>query len=275
MTLKHFTAADGTRLAYRDEGAGLPLLCLPGLTRDGRDFDYLAPLLPPVRLIRPDYRGRGASDPADPKTYTVPAEARDAIALLDHLGIPKAAVLGTSRGGLIAMFLAATAKDRLSGVCLNDVGPELNPVGLRKIADYLGRRPKFASRAEMAAAMPGLNPEFTDVPASRWAEEVARHTVETPDGLGLIYDPRLRDAVVPVFEAPPVDAWPLFDALAGLPLALIRGANSDLLTAATAAEMQRRRPDMILATVPGRGHIPFLDEPESLAAILAWLEKMQ
>lgn len=275
MTLKHFTAADGTRLAYRDEGSGLPLLCLPGLTRDGRDFDYLAPHLPPLRLIRPDYRGRGGSDHADLKTYTVPTEAKDALALLDHLGLKQAAMLGTSRGGLIAMFLAAVAKDRLLGVCLNDVGPELDPVGLRKIAGYLGRRPKFASRAEMAAAMPGLNPEFTDVPASRWAQEVAHHTVERPDGLDLTYDPRLRDAVLPVFEAPPTDAWPLFEALSGLPLALIRGGNSDLLTAATAAEMQRRRPDMVLRTVPGRGHIPFLDEPESLAAIRAWLEKLQ
>lgn len=275
MTLRYFTAADGTRLAYRDEGSGLPLLCLAGLTRDGRDFDYLAPHLPPLRLIRPDYRGRGASAHADPATYTVPVEARDALALLDHLNIAKAAVLGTSRGGIVAMMLAATARDRLLGVCLNDVGPVLDPAGLNRIKDYLGLRPAFASRAEMAAAMPGLSPEFTDVPASRWADEVARHTTETGDGLGLTYDPKLRDAVVPVFDAPPVDGWPLFDALQDLPLALIHGANSDLLVPATVAEMQRRRPDMILATVPGRGHIPFLDEPESLAAITAWLEKMQ
>lgn len=275
MTLKHFTATDGTRLAYRDEGAGLPLLCLPGLTRDGRDFDYLAPHLPPLRLIRPDYRGRGGSAWADPKTYSVPAEARDALALLDHLGIERAAVLGTSRGGLIAMFLAAKAPQRLLGVCLNDVGPELDPEGLRRIAARLGRRPEFPSRAAMAAAMPGLNPGFARVPASRWASEVAHHTAQSPDGLSLTYDPALRDAVVPVFEAPPVDAWPLFDALAGLPLALLRGAASDLLGAATAREMLRRRPDMILATVPGRGHVPFLDEPEALLAIHAWLEKIE
>ncbi|MCR8722803.1 alpha/beta fold hydrolase [Frigidibacter sp. ROC022] len=274
MSLKYFDAADGTRLAYRDEGAGLPLLCLAGLTRDGRDFDYLVPHLPPLRLIRPDYRGRGSSAHADPATYTPPVEAKDALALLDHLGIDKAAVLGTSRGGLIAMGLAGFAKDRLLGVCLNDVGPVIEKGGLDKIKAYIGRAPKFRSQAEMAAAMPGLFPEFVGVPASRWAEEVSHHTVQTGTGLGLTYDPRLREAVLAAFEGPQPDLWPLFDAFEGLPLALLRGANSDLLGRETAAEMRRRRPDMIFAEVPDRGHIPFLDEPESLAAITAWLELM-
>ena len=272
----YYTAADGLRLAYRDEGAGLPLLCLSGLTRDGRDFDYLAPHLPEVRLIRPDYRGRGASDRAvDPLTYAVPVEARDVLALLDHLRLDRVAVLGTSRGGLIAMLLAALAHDRLAGVCLNDVGPVIEPAGLERIMDYLGRNPRFRSRAKMAAAMPGLMPGFAGVPPSRWAEEVERHTVVTATGLTIPYDPRLRDALAAAAAQPAPDLWPLFDALQGLPLALIRGASSDLLTRATAAEMRRRRPDMIFAEVPGRGHVPFLDEPEALAAIHAWLERMR
>jgi pimeloyl-ACP methyl ester carboxylesterase len=124
----------------------------------------------------------------------------------------------------------------------------------------------------MAAAMPELMAGFADVPASRWLEEVERHTTVTEAGLGLTYDPRLRDAFLAAFGTPPADLWPLYDALAGLPLALIRGANSTLLTEVTAAEMRRRRPEMIFAEVPGRGHIPFLDEPEAVAAIRGWLE---
>jgi pimeloyl-ACP methyl ester carboxylesterase len=101
------------------------------------------------------------------------------------------------------------------------------------------------------------------------------HYREGPGGLSINYDPRLREAFLAAFDAPPPDLWPLFDALAGLPLALIRGANSDLLSAATAAEMRRRRPDMLFADVPDRGHVPFLDEPEALAVIRAWLERLE
>lgn len=270
-----FTTFDGVQLAYADEGDGLPVLCLSGLTRDGRDFDYLAPHLPDVRLIRLDYRGRGNSDRADPATYTVPVEARDTLALLDHLGVARAAIIGSSRGGLIAMTLAATAKDRLRGICLNDIGPEVGQSGLDVIMNYIGRVPAFRTQAEMALAMPELRPGFEDVPASRWREEVERHTVETPDGLALTYDPKLRDAVVAAGDGPATDLWPLFDAMKDLPLAVIRGKNSNLLSHETVTIMGRRRPDMIAVDVPGRGHIPFLDEPEALEAIHAWLEICQ
>ena len=128
--MRGFETEDGTRLAYLDEGEGVPVLCLAGLTRDRRDFSYLAPHLGGVRLIRLDARGRGASGWADPATYTVPQEAADAIALLDHLGIESAGVIGTSRGGLLAMWIAATAKERLRGVCLNDIGPVIDEAGL-------------------------------------------------------------------------------------------------------------------------------------------------
>lgn len=274
MTIRHFTAADGARLAYRDEGTGLPLLCLPGLTRTMGDFEYLRLHLPPLRLIRMDYRGRGASDFTGAASYTVPVEAADARALLDHLGIPKAAVLGTSRGGLIGLFLAATARDRLLGLCLNDVGPVIERAGLERIFDYVGRNPAARSHAELAAAMPRLAPGFAGVPHERWLAEARLHYRETPEGLRITYDPALRDAFLAAFQGPPADAWPLFEACAGLPLALIRGANSDLLSSETAAEMRRRRPDLIFAEVPGRAHIPFLDEAESLAAIRSFLERI-
>ncbi len=274
MTPQVFTPADGTRLAYADQGSGLPLLCLPGLTRTMGDFDYLAPHLPPLRLIRMDYRGRGASDHSGAATYTVPIEAKDALALLDHLGVAQAAVLGTSRGGLIGMLLGAVAKDRLLGLCLNDVGPVIERAGLTRIFGYLGRNPAARTHAEVAAALPRHNPGFANVPPDRWLAEARLHYRETRDGLRITYDPALRDAFLAAFEGPQADAWPLFDACAGVPLALIRGANSDLLSPETAAEMRRRRPDMILAEVPDRAHVPFLDEPESLAAIRAFLARI-
>ena len=269
-----FTAPDGTRLHYTDEGAGLPVLALSGLTRNGTDFDYVAPHLSGIRLIRLDYRGRGRSDRADPATYTIPTEAGDALALLDHLDLDAVALLGTSRGGLIALVLGAIAPDHLLGVCFVDIGPELMSEGLDVIKNYIGRNPPQKTYAEAAAMRATLLAGFENVPAHRWDEEVRKHYRETPDGLVITYDPRLRDAVLAAGTQPMPDLWPLFDGLAGKPLACIRGANSDLLSAATLAEMLRRRPDMIATEVPDRGHVPFLDESQSLATIRAWLETM-
>ena len=268
---QHFRAEDGARLAYRDAGAGLPLLCLPGLTRGMADFDNLIPHLPPVRLIRMDYRGRGESDWTGAATYTVAQEAKDALALLDHLGVAKAAILGTSRGGLIGMVLGATARDRVLGLILNDVGPEIAREGLTRIFDYVGRNPA-GKTVEGYAERLSRSPGFDGVPPSRWLEEARKLVVETPEGLRIPYDPALRESFLAAFDGPPVDLWPLFDALAGLPLALIRGANSDLLTAETVQKMRVRRPDMGFAEVPGRAHIPFLDEPEAVALIRDFLK---
>lgn len=270
---QHFRAEDGASLAYRDEGQGLPLLCLPGLTRSMADFDYLIPHLPPVRLIRTDYRGRGESDWTGAATYTVAQEARDAVALLDHLGVPQAAILGTSRGGLIGMVLGATARDRVMGLILNDVGPEIARDGLTRIFDYVGRNPA-GKTVEGYAERLSRSPGFDGVPLSRWLEEARKLAVETPEGLRIPYDPALRESFLAAFEGPPVDLWPLFDALAGLPLALIRGANSDLLTAGTVQKMRARRPDMGFAEVPGRAHIPFLDEPEAVALIRDFIARL-
>lgn len=271
MTLT-FAAADGARLAYADEGEGLPLLCLPGLTRTMGDFDYLRPHLPPCRLIRMDYRGRGASEWTGAATYTVPQEAQDALALLDHLGVERAAILGTSRGGLIGILLAAIARPRLIGLCLNDIGPEIHRPGLVRIFDYVGRNPASKTHEALAEALPRNMPGFANIPPERWLAEARLHYTQTEAGLKITYDPALREAFLAAFDGPPVDLWPLFDACAGLPLALIRGANSDLLTTATAEEMRRRRPDMIFAEVPDRAHIPFLDEAESVSAIRAFLQ---
>ncbi len=268
---------DGLALAYRDEGEGLPVLCLPGLTRNAADFDDLAAALDrDVRLIRPDYRGRGGSDRAAPETYNVVAEAKDALALLDHLGVEKAFFVGTSRGGIISMVTATMAKDRMLGVVLNDVGPEIGPAGWAAILDYVGIRPKAKTYDEAAVATATrMAAQFPGVPRSRWRVAVERWFAETPDGLELRYDPALRDTLLAQADKPAPDLWPLFDALEGVPLGLIRGANSDLLTDATVVKMRARRPDMRFALVPDRGHIPFLDEAESLALIRAMTDAAQ
>ena len=268
-----FPARDGALLAYRDEGAGLPLRCLPGLTRTMADFDYMIPHLPAgIRLIRMDYRGRGASAWTGAATYTVPQEAQDALALLDHLGVAKAAILGTSRGGLIGLVLAAIAKDRMLGLCLNDIGPVIERDGLAKIKDYVGRNPVSKTHAALAASMPRTMAGFANVPDSRWMEEAVKHYRASDRGLSITYDPSLRDSFLAAFDGPPVDMWPLWQATAGMPVALIRGANSDLLSPETVARMQAMRPDLIFADVPDRAHIPFLDEPESLAVLHQFLQ---
>jgi pimeloyl-ACP methyl ester carboxylesterase len=266
-----FSSRDGIRLAFEVQGSGKPLLCLSGLTRTMADFDHVLPYLTGAQVIRMDYRGRGASDWADAASYSVLQEAQDALALLDHLGIEKTAVLGTSRGGLIGMVLGQLAGPRLTGVCFNDIGPVIERAGLERIAQYVGRNPAARTIKDHADRLAISSPGFVNVPAGRWMEEARRQVRETADGVQITYDPALRDAFLAGLGAPDADLWPLFEALAGLPLAAIRGGNSDLLSAATLAEMRRRRPDLIAAEVPDRAHVPFLDEPESLAVLRSFI----
>ncbi len=274
---EHFTAADGTRIAYEDTGDGLPVLALAGLTRNMRDFDFVAPHLGGVRLIRMDYRGRGQSDWPGPETYTLQHEGADALALLDHLGVERVGLLGTSRGGLIGMGLAALAPDRLLGLCLNDIGPDIAPEGLAAIMTYLGRPPVAKTLDEAAAQRAAFFEAsgFAGVAPEVWRREAGHAFRETPEGLELTYDARLREAVAAMAGAPLPDLWPLFRAAAQKPLALIHGANSNILSTETVARMQSEAPAMRLAEVPDRGHVPFLDEPEALAVIHAWIGDMQ
>ena len=271
-----FTTSDGLSLYYEDEGSGLPILCLAGLTRTTRDFDYVTPHLAGNRLIKMDYRGRGQSDFAsDWPTYTLPVECRDVLELLDHLDLDAVAILGTSRGGLNAMGLALGHPDRILGAAFNDVGPELDARGLDAIMGYLGRNPAAKTHAEMAQALKANMPGFANVPDSRWMEEAVKHYVEKDGGLAITYDPKLRDAIEAGRTSEMPDLWPFFDALASKPVACIRGANSDLLSAETLSEMQKRRHDMHVAVVPDRAHIPFLDEPEAVTALTTWVKEFQ
>lgn len=274
--MPQFETADGTHLHYTVEGTGLPVLALAGLTRNTHDFDHVTPhlLAMGVSVIRMDYRGRGQSDWADPDSYTIVQEAKDALALLDHLSIDKAAILGTSRGGLIAMALAATAKHRLLGIALNDIGPEIAPAGLSVIKDYLGRNPAQSTHEDAAIFRARAWSHFKGVPHARWLAEVTNHYTQTDDGLVIKYDPKLRDAVLHSGAQPDIDMWLLFDTMIDLPLAMLRGDASDLLTPETFEQMRNRRPDAHAATVLGRGHVPFLDEPECLSVLSDWTHEL-
>lgn len=277
--MPNFTTSDGLSLHYTDsaQGQALPLICLPGLTRDGQDFRYFAPHGAHYRMITLDARGRGQSD-LDPEiaNYNVMREAQDVIELMDHLGLEQAAILGTSRGGMVAMVLAATAKDRLSAVVLNDVGPEIPQGGIARIMEYVGRRPAAKTYDKAAQTLAALMaPAFPDVPPARWREEVEVFYDETPDGLSLRYDPRLRDALLEQAKAgPPPDLWALFMALEGLPCGAIRGANSDVLSHETYLEMQRRLPALQAVELDNRGHVPFLDERAALTLIHSVLDQI-
>lgn len=277
--MSYFTTSDGLSLFYEESGTptGIPLICLAGLTRDSRDFRYFAPHAQQYRLITLDARGRGQSDHApDFSTYNVPREAQDVLELMDHLALKQAAILGTSRGGMVAMILAASAKSRLLAVILNDVGPVIPAGGIERIMMYVGRRPAAKSHAQAAETLAALMaPAFGDVPAQRWREEVETFYDATDDGLQLRYDPRLRDALLAQAEAGPVpDLWPLFLALDGLPCGVIRGANSDVLSHETYLDMQQRLPQMHAVELPNRGHVPFLDEPFALSLIQSVLEPL-
>jgi pimeloyl-ACP methyl ester carboxylesterase len=277
--MPHFTTSDGLSLHYTDTGqaGALPLICLPGLTRDGQDFRYFAPHAARYRMITLDARGRGRSG-HDPNiaNYNVVREAQDVCELMDHLRLEQGAILGTSRGGMVAMVLAATAKDRLLAVVLNDVGPEIPQDGIARIMEYVGRRPAAKTHDKAAQTLAALMaPAFPDVPFARWREEAEVFYEETPDGLSLRYDPRLRDALLEQAKAgPPPDLWPLFMALEGLPCGVIRGANSDVLSRATYLEMQRRLPSLKAVELENRGHVPFLDEPAALALIHSLLDQI-
>jgi pimeloyl-ACP methyl ester carboxylesterase len=229
------------------------------------------------RLIRMDYRGRGRSDhDPDFMNYNIVRESQDALELMDHLGLRRVTLIGTSRGGLIAMALSLSHADRLAGVVLNDIGPEVADDGIERILDYVGKPPAARTLDEAAGALKSVHAgDFPGVTLERWRKQAGAMFDEQPGGgLALRYDPDLRKALVGqagAGEGP--DLWTLFDHLKDTPLAVIRGAHSDLLSAGTLEKMAERHPGLIAETVPDRGHVPFLDETESLRAIRALMEK--
>ncbi|WP_420142039.1 alpha/beta fold hydrolase [Sphingomonas sp.] len=264
--------ADGLRLHFRDypgDSRRAPVLCIPGLTRNARDFEGVAARLAGKRrVLAVDLRGRGLSDRAiDPHSYVPAVYLQDLLALIAAQMLEPAVVIGTSLGGLLAMLLGLTARGCLAGVALNDVGPELGEEGMARIRSYVGRDVRFADWDEAARAIADNHAGgFPDYGPGDWSTLARRLCRQRADGT-IVFDYDL--AIAEPFKQPQgaFDLWPAFETLHGLPAVLIRGERSDILSAATAAEMVRRVPTMELVTVPRVGHAPTLDEPESVAAV--------
>ena len=274
------TSPDGVVLHARDhgptDGGPVPVLCLPGLTRNAKDFEPVAQRLAQTRrVISPDFRGRGLSGhAADPLTYRPDVELADTLLVLDHLNVARAAVIGTSRGGIVALIMAAKARERLAGVLFNDIGPRVDIAGLLRIRSYIGSDPQFGSWDEAVAALKATNPGFDSLSAEQWLV-FARRVFREVEGVPRAdYDARLAmtfPSPEDITSGKVPELWGLLDLMTDMPLTVLRGEHSDLLSAATVAEMQVHAPQLVAVTVRNRGHVPFLDEPEALAAIDAWL----
>jgi pimeloyl-ACP methyl ester carboxylesterase len=276
----YFTSHDGLKLYYRDFGAdqaGTPVICLPGLTRNSRDFEDLANYLSDRRrVITTDFRGRGFSEyDANWENYHPLTYVQDTWTLLDHLGIHEILVVGTSLGGLCAMVMATTQKDRVAGVVMNDIGPEINPAGIARIQEYTGRIPPVESWDEAVDQartiygdwLPGLSDDD-------WQKMAWRAYRADDSGVPrLDMDANIGEAVRKV-GAQKGDPWALFDALAEKPVTLLWGVMSDILTKDIIDKMSARKPDLNVVAVPNRGHVPLLDEPECTVAIDAFLESI-
>ena len=269
----YFTVRDGLRLHYRDYlGASEkpPLLCLPGLTRNARDFaDFAERYSPRFRVIALDFRGRATSDyDPVPARYNPLTYAGDVIELLDHLGIDQAIFVGTSLGGLVTMVVAATAPQRIAAAIINDVGPDVDPAGVNRILTYVGKDVRFSSWDEAADTIAAnYGSKFDRFTHSDWVAMAKRNCREENGEIRFDYDMAIAEPFRTAGPVPQVDLWPLFAALGRKPLLVVRGEKSDLLTAETAAKMRAIAPAMKLAVVAGVGHAPELSEPEAVAAI--------
>jgi pimeloyl-ACP methyl ester carboxylesterase len=275
-----FTVGDGLRLHYRDYPGSAdkpPILCLPGLTRNSRDWaEFAERYSPRFRVIALEFRGRGGSDyDPVPQRYNPLTYARDVLELLDQLGIDQAIFAGTSLGGLVTMTVAAMAPQRIFATIMNDVGPDIDPSGVERILTYVGKDRRFAGwdlAAEAIAANYGAS--FERYSHEDWVKMAMRNCRDDHGEIRFDYDMAIAEPFKTTGPTPHVDLWPFFAALAQKPLLVIRGAKSDLLTAATAARMQKAAPDMKLALVPGVGHAPELNEPEAVAAIDEFLTSL-
>jgi pimeloyl-ACP methyl ester carboxylesterase len=279
------SAQDGLRLHVREYGARaaatVPVVCLPGLTRTTADFDALAPALAYGRLGRRvvaiDSRGRGRSEyDSNPQNYNLTVELADVVSVLTAIEMGQAVFVGSSRGGLLSMLLAVAHPTALAGVVLHDIGPVIEPKGLARIKSYIGRLPRPSSFAEGAEILKRLfDVQFPKLTADQWLT-AAHHTWKTEDGkLALTYDERLARALAdfdPERPLPPM--WNEFDALARLPILVIRGANSDILSSATVDAMKARHPDLESIEVADQGHVPLL-EGELVGRIVAFVGRCE
>lgn len=271
---KFYNSADmEVKLHYRDYAGPHdrpPILCLPGLTRNSRDFDPVAERFAGEwRVICPSFRGRGLSgrDP-QPERYEPAVYAADTLKLLDQLGIADAVFVGTSLGGIVTMLMSSTDGERIAGALINDIAPELHEDGIERIRGYVGKQPVFESFAAAGAA---LGDSLADIyprwGAAEWERFARRLMKEVPGGVQHDYDPRIADNVHKGADEPPMDAWHLLGGLVEVPVTILRGERSDLFTEDMARRMVADLPKAELVTVPDVGHAPSFDEDESIAAL--------
>jgi pimeloyl-ACP methyl ester carboxylesterase len=277
----YFTSRDGLRLYARHYAVPgsvrRPAVCLAGLSRNSRDFHDLA-----VALSKPDetgrdvycldYRGRGRSqhDP-DWKNYSILIELNDVLDFMTMRGLHNAAVIGTSRGGLITMLMAVLRPAAIGAAVLNDIGPVIEPEGLARIVAYIGRVPLPATWKEAADLVAEMHRrQFPAVTGQQWAE-FARQVFNDDNGLPApSYDANLAKAISLVAAEVP-DLWPQFVALSHAPMLVLRGENSDILSAKTLSEMQLRHPRLDAVTVKGQGHAPLLKDAPTISAVSRFL----
>ncbi|MBX3594677.1 alpha/beta hydrolase [Sphingomonas sp.] len=277
----YWWSGDGLRLHYRDypgDAARPPLLCIPGLTRNARDYEALAERLAgDWRVIAVELRGRGESAYAkDPMSYVPLTYLQDLEALVAELKLTRFVAVGTSLGGILTMLMASTHPERIAGAVLNDVGPEIDAAGLARIRGYVGKANWFPTWMHAARALAEANGDVHPTYGiAEWLDMAKRlYRLTSAGRIVLDYDMKIAEPFrVPGNEAGP-DMWRAFDALNDKPLLIVRGAHSDILSAATAQAMRAHVPGADLVTIPDTGHAPTLAEPEAAAAIDRLLAKI-
>lgn len=275
-------SADGLTLHYRDYPGRAdrpPILCIPGLTRNARDFEALAERFAgDWRVLCVDLRGRGESDYAkDPSTYNPLQYVEDIAALFEQAGLDRVVAIGTSLGGLVTMLLALGGADRLAGALINDIGPDIEPEGLDRIKDYVGQGRSYPTWMHAAWALKETSAEIYPAFATAdWLRFAKRLMCVGGSGrVVLDYDMKIAEPIMQSDDPVAFDMWPAWRALAGRPVALLRGELSDLLSVATFARMARELPGVDAVEVPGVGHPPTLEEPVSIAVLTRLLERVE
>jgi pimeloyl-ACP methyl ester carboxylesterase len=275
------TAQDGLKLHLREYGSRLaqklPIICLAGLTRNSTDFHPLASALAEdgYRVIALDSRGRGLSDyDRNPDNYSIPVELGDVISVLTALELAPAIFIGTSRGGLLTMALAAVRPTAIAGAVLNDIGPVIDMRGLLRIKSYVGRLPRPRTYDEGAESIRRLfELQFPKLTPADWRAFAMRTWRNEKGQLTPTYDVAIARTLADLDpETPLPDMWEQFDALAGVPVMVIRGVNSDILSPAILRDMRMRRPDLDVLEVPDQGHAPLLAERETIARIIKFID---
>jgi pimeloyl-ACP methyl ester carboxylesterase len=282
-TSTFISAPDGLRLHALCRGnrtaPALPVICLPGLARTAADFNALADALMndatrPRRVIALDYRGRGLSGyDRNPANYNFQVELSDVLAILTALDALPAIFVGTSRGGILTMLLAAVRPTAIAGAVLNDIGPVIEPKGLMRIKGYVGKLPQPRTFEEGAEILRRLfDAQFPKLGPDDWLTSARRTFKQENGALVTTYDVNLAKTLEGVdFEKPFPPLWAQFDALSQTPVMVIRGANSDILSPATVEAMKARHTSLEILEVPDQGHAPLLAEPDTIARISAFV----